>query len=64
MVQSKWSRILVVAGLVVVLVSALADVLGMGEGDRIGWKQMIGIIVGIVLIGLGYYLRKSRKHTE
>jgi hypothetical protein len=40
----------------VLVVSALADPLGLGGGDSFGWKQAAGVIVGAVASGIGIAL--------
>lgn len=40
-------------GGVLVLLSALADQIGIGDGEGFGWKQLIGVIVGLVVLLLG-----------
>jgi hypothetical protein len=37
-------------GLALVLLSALADPLGIGGSDEFGWKQWVGIGVGAALV--------------
>ena len=44
---------LLVAGVVVLVVSAGADYIGMGAFPGFGYKQIIGTIVGIVMIAVG-----------
>ncbi len=44
---------LVVLGLVVLLVFLGADALGIGEGTAIGWKQISGAVVGLVIAASG-----------
>jgi hypothetical protein len=44
---------LVVVGLVLALVSLLADAVGVGAAPGLGWKQMVGTAVGIVLVVIG-----------
>jgi hypothetical protein len=41
------------AGVVVVLVSAFADQLGLGTQDGFGWRQAAGIVAGVVVAGAG-----------
>jgi hypothetical protein len=42
------------------LASLTADMTGLGDEGRFGSKQMIGTVVGIVVLGFGAYLyRKS-----
>ena len=55
--------ILIAAGVVVALASLLADTLGLGSSAGIfGTRQLIGIIAGIVIAGIGVvlYLRAGR----
>jgi len=42
-----------VGGGLLVVVSALADQIGVGDGEGLGWKQLIGVIVGLVVMLLG-----------
>ena len=51
---------LLVVGVLVFLVSLTADSLGIGEGTGIGWKQITGAAIGVVIAAVGMYsLRKS-----
>jgi hypothetical protein len=45
-------------GVLVSLVSVFADVLGLGSEPRFGWKQIVGLVVGLVLIGVGFTWRR------
>ena len=45
--------VFLIVGLVVFLVSILADSVGIGEGTGIGWKQITGSIVGLVIAVIG-----------
>jgi hypothetical protein len=54
---------LLVAGVVILLVSALADILGLGGAPHVfGYRQMAGIAVGAVaaIIGAVFYWRSGR----
>jgi hypothetical protein len=55
----SWGLLLV--GVIVVLLSALADVLGIGRAPGFGWKQSFGVVVGLVLIGVGWYWGRNPK---
>ncbi|RMF80253.1 MAG: hypothetical protein D6737_08700 [Chloroflexi bacterium] len=62
--------ILILAGLVIGAVSVLADVIGIGSGDSIngddfGTRQIIGLIVGVVVLAVGVviYLRERRSEV-
>lgn len=37
-------------GILMILVSVLADTLGVGQEARFGWKQGIGVAVGLGLV--------------
>ncbi len=45
--------VLVLAGAVGTAVSALADPLGIGEGNVFGWLQITGVVIGAVVTLLG-----------
>ena len=61
MPQSKRTNaILMVVGAVIALFFLLADTIGVGKGPGVGYKQIIGALVGalIFVIGLIRGLRK------
>jgi hypothetical protein len=49
-------------GIVLVLLSALADPIGIGGSDEFGWKQWVGVGVGAALVAAAVALnaRASR----
>ena len=53
------SLLLIVVGIIILLVSLLADVLGIGGFPGIGYKQIIGAIVGAVISILGFVLYRK-----
>ena len=53
--------VLLVAGVLLFLVSAAADPLGIGGYPGIGMKQLAGIVVGVVIAALGMVRLRSRK---
>ena len=53
--------VFLVVGLVVFLVSILADSVGIGEGTGIGWKQITGSIVGLVIAVIGIVQMVKKK---
>jgi hypothetical protein len=63
MAQSRQSGILVALGVVVILISVLADFIGVGQVHRFGWKQIVGVVIGVVIVGIGYYLRPGGPRT-
>jgi cell division protein FtsW (lipid II flippase) len=51
--------ILMAIGVVLVFVSAFADSLGLGlETTRFGWKQALGLAIGVVAFVAGLYFRR------
>ena len=51
-------------GALLIVVSALADPIGVGEGSGFGWKQAVGIVVGAVLVAVGAWLLYGRAADE
>jgi len=49
----KRAVIFLVAGVLLFLVSLTADAIGVGEGTGIGWKQILGAVVGVVIAAVG-----------
>ena len=50
----------IIVGIILVLVSALADQIGFGApGSTFGWKQLVGVVVGIGLIAGGVVLLRQ-----
>ena len=55
---------LIAAGLVLALISGLAEVVGLGDPtDTFGWKQVVGLVVGLALLvaGIVLTLRERRR---
>lgn len=44
---------LLVAGVLLFLVSLTADTIGIGEGTGVGWKQITGAVIGVVMATIG-----------
>jgi hypothetical protein len=58
--QVGWG--LVVLGVIAVLLAALADPLGIGTGG-FGWKQILLLVVGVVLLVAGAVLARRAAST-
>ena len=58
MALRRWPLVLVVIGVLLALVSLFADPLGVGRGPGFGWKQSLGLVVGIALAALGLGSRR------
>lgn len=52
---------LVVVGVLLFLISAAADPLGIGGSPGIGMKQVAGIVIGVVLAAIGLVRLRSRQ---
>ena len=54
---------LIVVGLVLATVSALAELIGLGDPtNTFGWKQIVGLAVGLALLVVGIVI--ARKGTR
>ncbi len=47
------SVMVLVAGVLLFLVSLTADTVGIGEGTGIGWKQIVGAVIGVITAAVG-----------
>jgi hypothetical protein len=61
MQNPAFAKTLMIVGIVIVLLSALADPLGLGRSPGFGWWQTLGVIVGALVILVGVYLRRRAK---
>jgi len=61
MSKSTIGVVLLVAGVLIFLISAAADPLGIGGAPGIGWKQILGMVVGVVVAAAGMANLRSRK---
>ena len=61
MTRQAAGLLLVVLGIALALVSALANTLDIGKGG-FGWKQIVGVVVGVALalMGAGLVLASTR----
>ncbi len=48
-------------GALLVLIALFADPLGLGRAPGVGWKQILGILVGALVLLAGVYLRRRAK---
>jgi hypothetical protein len=51
--------VLLVVGVLLFLVSLAADPLGVGAAPGLGWKQIVGAVVGVVLAGAGMTMQRK-----
>jgi hypothetical protein len=52
--------IVIGAGVLVVVISAFADRLGLGRSPGFGWRQTLGVVVGALIFAAGIYLRRQK----
>lgn len=63
MSQKQRTYGLIAIGIVLVLASLLVDVVGIGtEGFGVG--QIVGLILGVILVGVGVYLSLDRQNPS
>jgi hypothetical protein len=56
--RQTWSWLmLLVVGVVLMFVSIFADQIGLGATPGFGWRQTLGLLVGLALIVLGLWRR-------
>ena len=53
-----WSWLTLVVGVLLALISAFADQLGVGGMPGFGWKQTLGLAVGLALVVIGLVARR------
>jgi hypothetical protein len=58
----KWQKasgaFLLVLGLVLLVLSLLADIIGVGANPGFGYRQIIGVILGVIAIIRGIFILK------
>ncbi len=59
MAKGKWGVGILIVGVVVGLISLFADPLGLGGEPGFGWKQTLGLVVGVALVVVGLLQRRS-----
>ena len=55
--MGRFRLVLMVVGSLMILVSILADVTGLGTGSGFGWKQITAVSVGTIILILGFVLK-------
>ena len=51
---------LIILGLALLIVSLSADLIGIGNGTSIGWKQVVGAGVGLLIALGGTWLMQNK----
>jgi nitrate reductase gamma subunit len=62
--RTRMAWVLVALGAALVALSALADPIGLGDAEGIGWKQSIGMVAGVVVLvaGVGLWYRRRSEN--
>lgn len=47
--------VMIAAGGLLAAVSIVADEIGIGEGTGVGWRQVLGTLVGLAVAAVGAY---------
>jgi len=56
---------IIIIGAAIAVISLIADVIGLGgDPSVIGWKQLLGAGVGVVIIAVGLWLTLKNKKKE
>lgn len=58
MTQKQSALLIVVVGVFLVLLSLFADAIGVGGQPGFGWKQTVGLLIGVALVGFGLWRRR------
>jgi uncharacterized membrane protein len=53
--RPAWTWIVLAVGVLLALISIFADQIGLGTTPGFGWKQTLGLVVGVVLAVLGVW---------
>ncbi len=59
-----WVWVLIGIGVLLVLISALANPLGLGQHPGFGWKKTLGVVVGVLIIVAGLYFRRGPRTSR
>lgn len=62
MPQKTLGLALIILGVILLIISLAADLLGLGAKAGIGWKQLTGAAVGILVFLTGAWLRRRKDH--
>lgn len=56
----KIGRVFLFIGLIIFILASSADFIGFGEYPGYGYKQISGLIVGVIAIFVGVYLKQKK----
>ena len=54
--------LIIVVGVLLVVASLAADLIGIGSGGGLGWKQLLGAGVGVLVVAAGvWWMGRGKK---
>ena len=60
--QKPWVWIAI--GVVIIVLSGFADALGLGRSPGFGWRQTIGVVLGIASVVYGVWRLRVTRSTQ
>ncbi len=64
MTGKKIGLVWMVSGVLIILLSLGADLIGIGSDTGIGWKQLLGAGVGVVAFLVGFWLSRAKSEGK
>jgi len=61
MSKKSLGLLVVIVGILLLLVSLIADYVGIGRSPGVGWIQIVGAVVGVLLAVVGGFLLRSEQ---
>ena len=61
--KKKAGIVLLVLGIVILILSIIADLIGIGASPSFGYRQIIGVIIGILAGVLGLLLMRRTRSS-
>lgn len=61
MAQLRWWHLMIGLGVLLVLVSLLADVIGLGREPGFGYRQIAGVVAGLALVAAGVWRGRAAR---
>jgi len=60
--QKPW--VWIVVGVVIIALSGFADALGLGRSPGFGWRQTVGVVLGIAAVVFGVWRLRATRSTQ
>ncbi|OGN91022.1 MAG: hypothetical protein A2Y88_14025 [Chloroflexi bacterium RBG_13_48_10] len=56
--------VLIALGVVIGVVSLAADAVGIGNQQGIGWKQLLGTAIGVIVVFVGVWMTSRKPNLK